>query len=81
MKWIDSQYPETPFYGSRRMTVCLRRDGYKVNRKRVMHLMRKMGLEGQVTGPNTGKPHPEHKIYPYLLKGMEIEAVNNSIGI
>ena len=76
MKWIDRQYLETPFYGSRRMTVCLRRDGYEVNRKRVMRLMRKMGLVGQAPGPNTSKPHPEHKVYPYLLKGMDIRAVN-----
>ena len=76
MKWIDRQYLETPFYGSRRMTICLRRDGYEVNRKRVMRLMRKMGLAGQAPGPNTSKPHPEHKVYPYLLKGMDIGAVN-----
>ena len=58
------------------MTICLKRDGYDVNRKRVMRLMRKMGLAGQTPGPNTSKPHSEHKVYPYLLKGMDIGAVN-----
>ena len=47
MKLIDRQYMQTPFYGSRRMTVWLKQQGYEVNRKRVMRLMRVMGLEGQ----------------------------------
>ena len=81
MKWIDRQYLETPFYGSRRMTICLKRDGYEVNRKRVMRLMQKMGLAGQAPGPNTSKPHPEHKVYPYLLKGVDIGAVNQVIRV
>ena len=53
-----------------------RGQGYAVNRKRVMHLMRKMGLEGQAPGPSTSRPHPEHKVYPYLLRGLEITSVN-----
>ena len=58
------------------MTVCLRQQGYEVNRKRIIRLMRIMGLEGQAPGPATNKPHPEHKIYPYLLRGLKINAAN-----
>ncbi len=76
MKLIDRQYLVTPFYGSRRMTIWLRRQGYEVNRKRVMRLMRKMRLAGLAPGPNTSKPHPEHKVYPYLLRDVEITRVN-----
>ena len=76
MKLIDKQYLVTPFYGSRRMTIWLQRQGYEVNRKRVMRLMRKMDLVGLAPGPNTSKPHPEHKVYPYLLGDMEITRVN-----
>jgi putative transposase len=76
MKLIDRQYLETPFYGSRRMTIWLQKQGYDVNRKRVMRLMRKMGLVGLAPGPNTSKPHPEHKVYPYLLRDMEVTRAN-----
>ena len=58
------------------MAIWLKGQGYAVNRKRVMRLMRKMGLEGQAPGPSTSKPHPEHKVYPYLLRGLEITSVN-----
>ena len=75
-KVIDRQYIRTPFYGSRRMAIWLQGQGYAVNRKRVVRLMRKMGLEGQAPGPSTSKPHPEHKVYPYLLRGLEITSVN-----
>ena len=76
MKLMDRQYLVTPFYGSRRMTIWLQQQGYEVNRKRVMRLMRVMGLEGQAPGPNTSKPHPEHKVYPYLLRDVKITRVN-----
>ena len=76
MKLMDQQYLVTPFYGSRRMTIWLQQQGYEVNRKRVMRLMRVMGLEGQAPGPNTSKPHPEHKVYPYLLRDVKITRVN-----
>lgn len=72
MRLIDEQYLRTPFYGSRRMTVCLRQQGYVLNRKRVQRLMRRMGLEGLAPGPRTTHPTPEHKIYPYLLRDLEI---------
>lgn len=72
MKLIDVQFLETPFYGSRQMTRHLRRQGYRVNRKRVGRLMLLMGLSAVFTRPNTSKPHPEHEVYPYLLRNMEI---------
>jgi len=65
MRLIDEQYTRTPFYGSRRMVVALDALGYPVNRKRVQRLMRVMGLEGVAPGPRTGKPQPQHKVYPY----------------
>ncbi len=73
MRRIDEQYLKTPFYGSRRMTEALAREGQMVNRKRVKRLMRKMGLEAIYRKPRTSKPCPENKIYPYLLKGLSID--------
>ena len=73
MDLLDAQYTETPFYGSRRMTAQLRKWGFMVNRKRVQRLMRTLGLAGMAPGPNTSRPHPEHKIYPYLLRGLMID--------
>jgi len=67
---------ETPYYGARQMTRHLRREGYRVNRKRIGRLMRNMGLSAIYQKPNTSKPHPEHKIYPYLLRGMMINKPN-----
>ena len=72
LQLIDAEYTRRPFYGSRRMVVSLRAQGYGVNRKRVQRLMRVLGLAGMAPGPHTSKPHPEHKIYPYLLRGMSI---------
>lgn len=69
---IDEEYTLHPFYGSRRMVVFLKRAGHNVNRKRVQGLMRAMGLAGMAPGPNTSRPHPEHKIYPYLLRGIPV---------
>ncbi len=54
----------------------LRNDGHKINRKRVQRLMRMLGLAGMAPGPNTSKPHPEHKIYPYLLRGVDVTKPN-----
>ena len=67
---------ETPFYGSRKMRVWLRGQGHQVNRKRIRRLMRLMGLEAIYRRPNTSKPGPDHQVYPYLLKGLEINRVN-----
>lgn len=76
MRRIDEQFLETPYYGARQMARHLRRQGYWVNRKRVKRLMQKMGIIAIYQKPNTSKPHPEHKIYPYLLKGVEIHETN-----
>jgi putative transposase len=73
---IDEEYTRHPFYGSRRMVVFLKRRGYTVNRKRVRRLMRQMGIMGIAPGPNTSKKHPEHDVYPYLLRGVEITRPN-----
>ena len=76
---MDRQYLKTPFYGSRRMTVWLRTQGQQVNRKRVRFAsggMQLMGLEVIYRRPNTSKPSPGHKVYPYLLRGLEINRVN-----
>ena len=76
MRLIDEQYLRTPFYGSRQMTRWLVNQDHAVNRKRVRRLMRIMGIQGTVPGPHTSRPHPAHKIYPYLLRGMELHASN-----
>lgn len=76
MRLIDQQYLETPFYGSRKMSVFLRTQGYRVNRKRVQRLMREMGLFAIYPKPNLSKPHPEHRVYPYLLRGLAITQAN-----
>ncbi len=69
---LDEEYTRHPFYGSRRMTKYLCGLGHKVNRKRVQRLMQTLGLVGMAPGPNTSKAHPQHKIYPYLLRGVDI---------
>lgn len=73
---IDEEYTRHPFYGSRRMVVYLKTQGYRVNRKRVRRLMRQMGIMGISPGPNTSKKHPDHPVYPYLLRGIEITRPN-----
>jgi putative transposase len=73
MRLLDEQYTRTPYYGSPKMTLWLRKEGYPVNRKRVERLMNLMGLQAIYPKPNTSRPHPEHKIYPYLLRGVKIE--------
>ncbi len=73
---IDEEYTRRPFYGSRKMVRFLITVGHVVNRKRVQRMMREMGLAGMAPGPNTSKPHLEHKIYPYLLRGVPIVRVN-----
>jgi putative transposase len=73
---IDAQYTRRPFYGSRRMVVYLKEQGHAVNRKHVQRLMRILGLAGMAPGPATSRPHPEHKIYPYLLRGVAVVRPN-----
>jgi putative transposase len=76
MRLIDEQYMKTPVYGTRSMRNYLNRQGHRVNRKRVQRLMRLMGLEVIYPKPKTSKPHPGHRIYPYLLKGLDIDRPN-----
>lgn len=77
MRWIDEQYTATPFFGSRRMAAWLREHRkVAVNRKRIARLMQKMGLEAVYPKPKLSQPGEGHKVYPYLLKGLQIERVN-----
>lgn len=77
MRLIDEIYTRCPFYGSRRIASQLSRDqGKPWNRKRIQRLMRIMGIRGVAPGPDTSKPHPENKVYPYLLRDMAIDKVN-----
>ena len=73
---IDEEYTRHPFYGTRRMVVYLGRCGQTVNRKRVQRLMRSLGLAGMAPGPNTSRAHPQHKVYPYLLRGVVVNRPN-----
>lgn len=76
LRLLDEAYTRRPFYGSRRMKVYLETLGYRVNRKRVQRLMQTLGLVGMAPGPNTSLKHPQHKVYPYLLRGMSITRPN-----
>jgi putative transposase len=73
MRQIDELHLEHPYYGSRRMAVALGAKGHQVNRKHMQRLMRVMGIEGMAPGPSTSKPHPQHTVYPYLLRGVTVE--------
>lgn len=73
MRLLDEQYLLTPFYGIRRMTVALEKAGHRVNRKRVQRLMRLMGLETIYPRPRLSQRDEDHKIYPYLLRGLAVE--------
>lgn len=77
MDLIDRQYLDTPFYGSRKMTVCLKNNGHNVNRKRVISLMRQMGISAIYPGPNTSKRRQDHKVFPYLIRGLNINSPNH----
>ena len=76
MKRIDQLYMQYPFYGSRQMVRHLGRDGWSVGRHRVRRLMRLMGLQTIFQPPRTSDPHPEHRVYPYLLRDMQITRPN-----
>jgi putative transposase len=76
MRLLDEQYTQTPYYGVRRMTAWLRSQGSQVNHKRVARLLHTMGLETIYPRPRTSQPHPAHRVYPYLLRGVPITRVN-----
>ena len=80
MRLIDEQYTKTPYFGSRKMSVILNEGGYQVGRRRIQRLMRLMGLEAIYPKPNLSKPHPEHKVYPYLLRNLKITRSNQVWG-
>ncbi len=76
MRKIDELYLQDPTSGSRSIKRQLRRQGIRVNRKRIQRLMRLMGIEAVYPKPRTSRPHPQHRIYPYLLRDMTIEQPN-----
>lgn len=76
MRLIDEQFLKTPYYGSRQMTRHLQRLDYCVGRKRIRRLMCLMGLQAVYQSPKTSAPHPDHKIYPYLLRDLKITQSN-----
>ena len=76
MRILDEQYLKTPFYGCRRLTKWLNKQGHQVNRKRVKRLMELMGWQTIFRKPNTSWKNKEHPVYPYLLKDLKIERSN-----
>lgn len=76
MRLLDEQYTRAPFYGSRRMTAWLATQGHEVNRKRISRLMEVLGLEAVYPKPKLSQPGEGHQIYPYLLRGVTVERVN-----
>lgn len=76
MRRIDEIYTQLPFYGWPRMTAQLKREGYAINHKRVRRLMHKMGLQAIYPKPKTQKSGEQHQIYPYLLRDLTIDRVN-----
>ena len=77
LRVIDEQFLETPFYGSRQMTRWLRRQGDTVSRKRVRRLMRRLRVHAVCQRPRTSQSHPGHRIYPYLLRDLQITQPNH----
>jgi len=76
MRLLDEQYTRTPFYGSRKMVEWLGTQGFHVNRKRVSRLMALMGIEAVYPKPKLSWPGEGHRIYPYLLRGVEVNRAN-----
>lgn len=76
MNFLDAQYFKTPFYGVRKLTILLQEEGFNINKKRVRRLMYKINWQTIYRSPNTSIANKEHKIYPYLLRNMEINKVN-----
>lgn len=76
MRRIDEIHLKWPFYGSRKLCEVLRTEGLRVNRKHMQRLMRLMGLESVAPKPSTSEPAPEHLVYPYLLRNLEISRAN-----
>ena len=79
LKRLDRIFTDHPVYGSRRLQVALLREGISVGRRRVRRLMKKLGLGAVRPKRNTSTRHPEHKVYPYLLRGKTIDQPNQSL--
>jgi putative transposase len=77
MRRIDELHLEMPYAGARMLSRILKREGQPIGRRRVTTLMRRMGIHALYRKPNTSKPHPEHKVYPYLLRNLEIRRPNH----
>lgn len=78
---IDELYTASPFYGSRRITAVLQREGLLVNRKAVQRHMQEMGIVGLAPGPATSRPRADHPVYPYLLRSIKSTYPNHIWGI
>jgi putative transposase len=76
MRRLDELHLDYPFAGSRMLRDLLHREGVSIGRRHVATLMKRMGIEAIYRRPNTSKPAPGHKIYPYLLRGLKIERPN-----
>jgi putative transposase len=76
MRRLDELYTAHPFLGYRKLTALLRAEGHAVNGKRVLRLLRRLGLQAIYPKPDTSKPHPAHPVYPYLLDGVAIVRPN-----
>lgn len=76
LRLLDEQYFKTPFYGARKLTVLLKRQGFRINRKRTRRLMELMGWQTLYRYNNTSEPDKQNRLYPYMLKGLRIERPN-----
>ena len=78
MRRLDELHLDYPFAGARMLALLLQREGVAIGRRRVSTLMKRMGIQAIYRRPNTSKPAPGHKIYPYLLRGVKVERANHS---
>jgi putative transposase len=76
MHLLDEEYTECPFYGSRRLREALRKRNHEVGRRQIRRLMRVLGIQALYPKPRTTVPHPGHKVYPYLLRGVKVTRPN-----
>src|SRR3981081_122491 len=76
MRLLDEQYFKTPFYGVRKLTVLLNKQGFRINRKRTRRLMELMGWQTLYRYKNTSEPDKQNRLYPYMLKGLRVERSN-----
>jgi len=77
LRVVDEIYTRYPFFGTRQMADYLNKQSYEdIKRHHTRWAYEKLGLQSVAPGPQTSQPHPEHKVYPYLLRGVKITAVN-----